>query len=180
MTSIFSTLSFVCKDWWKTDQYEMWHHLLEMWHHLLAASLVWKRAANTFSLEPSGPGCRQKKSHEMINSILVITSITTTIILIYQDDGCQSYVQRLLGPTFAVLSAFTLRLPDLDNFQVQFQIPVFVFVFVFVFVLGYLKYLHLFHPCCSNNPSDPPLMSPPTQRSCYKRHFSKIFSHSSI
>jgi len=28
-------------------------------------------------------------------------------------------VQRLLGPTFAVLSAFTLRLPDLDNFQVR-------------------------------------------------------------
>ena len=86
----------------------------------------------------------------MINSILVITSITTTIILIYQDDGCQLNAQRLLGPTFAVLSAFTLRLPDLDNFQVQFQIPVFVFVFgCFVFVLGYLKYLHLFHPCCS-------------------------------
>ena len=54
----------------------------------------------------------------MMNSILVITSITTTIILIYQDDGCQLNAQRLLGPTFAVLSAFTLRLPDLDNFQV--------------------------------------------------------------
>ena len=28
-------------------------------------------------------------------------------------------VQRLLGPTFGVLSALTLRLPDLDNFQVK-------------------------------------------------------------
>ena len=169
-----------------------------MWRHFLAAGLVWKWVANTFSLGPSGHECRQKKSHEMINSSITITIITISTITIITSSLSRWWLSKWFQSkqysevagsnicSLVCLHSSSARPGQLSGARAllqtkQFQIPVFVFVFGwFVFLLGYLKYLHLFHPCCSNNPSDPPLVSPPTQRSCYKRHFSKIFSHSSI
>ena len=52
-------------------------------------------------------------------ALLTNTNNVTLLNIMFTEHGSLFNVQRLLGPTFGVLSALTLRLPDLDNFQVK-------------------------------------------------------------